>query len=103
MKIAVVHDMLIDKGGGGRLMVALARAFDADIWTTQYIPDATYPELKQFNVFAHPLKSFRIPPAMKTYLRIPRTGLIETEAIFTFRKMDLSAYDLIITITFPIN
>ncbi len=78
-------------------MVALARAFNADIWTTQYIPDATYPELKQFNVFAHPLKSFRIPPALKGYLRIPRTGLIETEAVFKFRKMDLSAYDLIIT------
>jgi len=97
MKIAVVHDMLIDKGGGGRLMVALAKAFNADIWTTQYIPDATYPELKQFKVFSHPLKSFKIPPVLKDYIRLPRTGLIETEAIFKFRKMDLSAYDLIIT------
>jgi glycosyltransferase involved in cell wall biosynthesis len=97
MKIAVVHDMLIDMGGGGRLMVALAKAFNADIWTTQYIADATYPELKQFKVFSHSLKSFHIPPALKTYLKIPRTGLIETEAIFKFRNMDLSAYDLIIT------
>ena len=97
MKVAVVHDMLIDKGGGGRLMATLARAFNADIWTTQYVPEATYPELKQFKVFSHPLKSFRIPPALKTYLKIPRTGLIETEAIFKFRRMDLSAYDLIIT------
>lgn len=84
MKTAVVYDFLFTKGGMDRSTAILARGFNADIWTTLYIPDKTYPELKKMKIFHHPL-TFR------------RRGLMQTEAIFKFRNINLSNYDLIIT------
>jgi len=84
MKTAVVYDFLFTKGGMDRSTAILARGFNADIWTTLYIPKMTYPELKKMKIFQHPL-IFR------------SRGLIQTEAVFRFRNMDLSDYDLIIT------
>jgi len=85
MKTAVVYDFLITKGGMDRAAAILAREFKADIWTTSYAPEDTYPELEKFKIFQHPL----------TFLH--RQGLMQTEALFKFRRMDLSDYDLILS------
>ncbi|MEW6592380.1 MAG: glycosyltransferase [Candidatus Hadarchaeota archaeon] len=84
MKTAVVYDFLFTKGGMDRSTAIMARGFKADIWTTLYVPDTTYPELRKMKVFDHPLA-------------VRRRGLMQLEAILRFRKMDLSGYDLIIT------
>jgi len=84
MKTAVVYDFLFTKGGMDRSTAILARGFNADIWTTLYLPDETYPELKKMKIFHHPLT-----------LRL--RGLMQIEAVLRFRNMDLSDYDLIIT------
>lgn len=84
MKTAVVYDFLFTKGGMDRSTAILARGFKADIWTTTYIPEMTYPELRKVKIFQHPL-TFR------------RRGLMQLEAVLRFRNMDLSDYDLIIT------
>ena len=84
MKTAVVYDFLFTKGGMDRATAILARGFDADIWTTTYIPERTYPELKKIKIFQHPLT-------------FHRRGLLQIEAVLKFRRMDLSDYDLIIS------
>jgi len=85
MKTAIVYDWLITKGGMDRAVAILAREFKADIWTTSYTLEDTYPELKKLKIFQHPLASLH------------RQGLMQTEAVFKFRRMDLSDYDLIIS------
>jgi len=67
-----------------RSTAILAKGFDADIWTTLYKPEETYPELKEMKIFQH-------PPALRL------KGLMQIEAIIKFRSMNLSDYDLIIT------
>ena len=84
MKTAVVYDFLFTKGGMDRSTAILARGFNADIWTTLYEPEETYPELKKMKIHQH-------PPAFR------RRGLMQIEAVLRFRNMDLSDYDLIIT------
>jgi glycosyltransferase involved in cell wall biosynthesis len=85
MKTVVVFDYLITRGGMERTVITLAKAFNADVCTTQYIPEKTYPELQKFKIFSHPLKFSHHP------------GLMQTEAAFRFRNMNLSDYDLIIS------
>lgn len=84
MKAAVVYDWLFTKGGMDRSTAILARGFNADIWTTRYSPEETYPELKEMRIFAHPLA-------------LRAKGLMQVEAALKFRNMDLSDYDLILT------
>jgi glycosyltransferase involved in cell wall biosynthesis len=85
MKFAVVHDYLFTQGGGERVVLSLAKHFECDIWTTQYVPERTFEAFKHFNIINFPLKFY------------PYAPLLQTEALFKFRKMDLSNYDLIIS------
>lgn len=84
MKIAIAFDYLITRGGMERTIITLAKAFNADIWTTSYLPEKTYPEFQKLRVFPHPLK-------------FSKMGLMQTEAALKFRNMDLSKCDLIIS------
>jgi glycosyltransferase involved in cell wall biosynthesis len=84
VKVAIVHDYIICKGGMERTVLVLAKAFKGDIWTTKYLPDRTYPEYKRMPVFAHDVP-FSRPP------------FLQTSALLRFRRFDLSDYDLIIT------
>ncbi len=95
MRVAVIYDLLIGKGGAERVVLALARAFDADIWTTTYVPEAVYPEYGAFRIFPHPLKSWPLSSRMKL-MSLLWQGLIQTEAIFKFRKMELPGYKIML-------
>ena len=85
MKVALAFDYILVRGGMERTVVTLAKTFNADVWTTTYFPEKTYPELKKLRIFSHPLKFY------------PMSGAMHTEAAFKFKKMDLSDYDFIIT------
>ncbi len=97
MRTAVVYDSLISRGGAERAALVLARAFNAEIWTTTYLPEAVYPEYAAFRVYDHPLKSLTTR-ALSGPLDLIRRGLIHTESIFKYRRMNLADYDLVITI-----
>jgi len=84
MKIAITHDYLITKGGGERLVLTLAKYFKVPIYTTTYLPDETYPEFRKMKIFLNPVKILKSP-------------FLQTEAVFKFRNLDLSDYDLIIS------
>jgi len=82
MKIAIAYDHLLTKGGTERTISIIARELKADVWTTEYKPEKTYPEYKKLRVFSHPLKSY------------PLKGVWQFEALHKFRNMTLSDYDL---------
>jgi glycosyltransferase involved in cell wall biosynthesis len=96
MKAVVLIDQLIGKGGAERVALELARAFNADIWTTNYIPGEVYPEYRTFRIYPHPSTSFRLSTRL-TSLNFFWQGLIQAEAVHKFRRMDLSGYDVIIS------
>ena len=77
MKIAIVHDYLFTKGGGERVVLALAKRFKAPIYTTTYLPDKTYPEFKKLKIFSQPVKFLKSP-------------LLQTEASFKFILVTVS-------------
>ncbi len=54
--VAVAHDYLTQRGGAERVVLSLARAFPgAPVHTTLHAPEATYPELRAFDVRVSPL------------------------------------------------
>lgn len=47
-KVAIAHDYLTQRGGAERVVLAMLRAFpDADLYTTVYNPETTFPEFKE--------------------------------------------------------
>jgi glycosyltransferase involved in cell wall biosynthesis len=51
MKIAIVHDELMRRGGAEQVVLCFHKAFpEATIYTIAYQPEATYPEFKNCNI-----------------------------------------------------
>ncbi len=78
MKIAVCHDHFLKRGGGERVVMTMARALGADIYTGFVDREHTYPELRDLPVT--PLSS------SPNLLKIARA----------FENHDFSPYDLVI-------
>ena len=52
VRVAIAHDYLTQRGGAERVVLSILRAFpDADIYTTVYDPDATFPEFRYARIF----------------------------------------------------
>ena len=51
MKVAIVHDELMRRGGAEQVVLTMLKAFpEADLYTLAYNPDGTYPEFKNYTV-----------------------------------------------------
>jgi glycosyltransferase involved in cell wall biosynthesis len=51
MKIAIVHDELIRRGGAEQVVLSLLKAYpQADLYTLCYRPSLTYPEFKNYTI-----------------------------------------------------
>jgi glycosyltransferase involved in cell wall biosynthesis len=51
MKVVVAHDYLTQRGGGERVALELARSFPgAQVLTSMYLPDQTFPEFRDLEV-----------------------------------------------------
>lgn len=51
-KVAIAHDYLTQRGGAERVTLAMLRAFpEANLYTTVYNPETTFPEFQQHRVF----------------------------------------------------
>jgi glycosyltransferase involved in cell wall biosynthesis len=97
MKAAVVFDELNNKGGGERAVLVLARAFNADVWTTTYRPEYLYPGYSEINVKSNPL--FFLKLRLNTgFLRSINGAICQTESVLKFKHMDIEGYDLVISI-----
>lgn len=90
MKIAIVHDALCVPGGAERFVLWLAKAFpDAPIFTSIYLPEATFPEYQKLNVI--PL---RFDPAIKTERQFK---LLYPLWLWQIQRMNFSKFDVVLS------
>ena len=60
-KIAIAHDYLTQRGGAERVVLAMLRAFPyADLYTTVYNPETTFPEFKEHRVLTTKLNDLAL-------------------------------------------
>ncbi|HEY1645845.1 MAG TPA: glycosyltransferase [Candidatus Saccharimonadales bacterium] len=89
MKVAIVCDWLESIGGAERVVLALHQMYpDAPIYTSQYKPE-NVPWLEDADVRTTWLQ--KLPTGLKKFLPILRA--------YTFNRLDLSEYDLVISST----
>jgi len=59
MKVALVHDTLINRGGAERVFGFFIEAFpNANIYTSVYLPEETYPLFSNYKIYTTGLQSF---------------------------------------------
>lgn len=90
MKVAIVHDYLVNQGGAERVVLALHRMFpSAPIFTGLYDPDAAYPEFRNADVR---------PSSAQRYLKdaasFRRLAPLMPRA---FRRMRIEGFDAVIS------
>jgi glycosyltransferase involved in cell wall biosynthesis len=83
MRIAVIHDHLVQRGGSERVALTMAQAFGAPIYTSFFEPELTYPEFASMEV--HPFPLNRIGPLRSRHrsvapLLAPWFGRLQVEA-----------------------
>jgi glycosyltransferase involved in cell wall biosynthesis len=50
-RVAIAHDYLTQRGGAERVVISMLKAFpDASVYTSIYVPEATFPEFAQADV-----------------------------------------------------
>ena len=60
-RIAIAHDYLTQRGGAERVVLAMARTFpDAEIYTTVYNPDTTFPEFREKRIHTTSLNKLAV-------------------------------------------
>jgi glycosyltransferase involved in cell wall biosynthesis len=90
MKVALVHDYLVDAGGAERALLELHRVFpDAPIYTSIYSPPTTMPEFVGCDLRTSFLQILR--PTRRDYKRLLPLYPI------AFASLDLSSYDVIVS------
>lgn len=93
MKIAIVHDDLVRKGGAEQVALSIHNAFpEAPIYTLTYDPDNTYPEFKDCDIrtslFGRMIQSEK---NMKRFF-FPL-------GVLAMQRLDLNGYDVILQST----
>lgn len=89
-RIAIVHDALVVAGGAERLTAILSLTFpDADIYTSAYLSEKTYPYFKTKKI--HTLPGARLVKDESQFKRLFPLWFLG------FRGLDLSGYDLVIS------
>lgn len=78
MKVAILYPQLTHFGGAERVIISIARNFDATIFTGLFNPSTTYPDLRKFkiNSYGHLLINI---PALRTYESAIRSFLLGLE------------------------
>jgi glycosyltransferase involved in cell wall biosynthesis len=90
LRVALVHDFLLDLRGGERVFLALCELFpDADIFTAVYDPKGTEGRFEQRNVHTSFLQ--RLRPNATSFRRLLPLYPYAMEAL------DLSGYDLVLS------
>ena len=84
MRIAVVHDYMFAKGGAERVVLALAKIFGADVYTTNYSDKSVFIENRKLKIHNFKIENVRFP-------------FFQNSLIKYFRNLDLSRYDLVLS------
>lgn len=93
MRIAIVHDELVRKGGAEQVVISFARAFpEAPIYTLGYNPKRTYPEFRMFKI-----KTSFLGKLVKSEKWVKR--LFFPLGIIAMKRLDLRDYDVVLQST----
>jgi glycosyltransferase involved in cell wall biosynthesis len=93
MKIAIVHDELVRRGGAEQVTLLLHKAFPkAPIYTSCYSPQNTYDDYKNCDV-----RTTWLSPFVKNEKMLKR--LFFPFCIWAMRRIDLKDYDIVIIST----
>jgi glycosyltransferase involved in cell wall biosynthesis len=90
MKVAVCHDRLMERSGGERVAIVLAKTFNADLFVAKYDAKNTFSFAKKLNVKA--VSPSAEPPVSQLY-----TLVWMRDAIKFSKLEELKDYDLLIT------
>ncbi len=92
MKIAIIHDVLVEFGGAERVLQSLLRLYPTAHVYTSYKDDAMvrahFPFLSKTNLFCSPFQ--KIPFIQRAYL-------FQFAAPFVWKRLDLEQYDVVIS------
>ncbi len=91
MNIAIVHDRLDVMGGAERVIISLAKAFNADLYTLSYDQDETFRDAGEIPV--KNLDIFKINEDYAPWIY----PFYHFAAILRLMCLDLSDYDLVVT------
>lgn len=93
MKIAIVHDDLMRKGGAEQVFLSMLRAFpSAEAYTLCYNPTLTYSEFKNFKINTSWFQGIaKTEKGMKT--------LFFPFGIWAMKSLDLSSFDVVLIST----
>lgn len=90
MKIAIVHDELMRRGGGEQVALCFHYAFsDAPIYTIAYRPELTYEEFKKCEIITSWFQRISVNERLLKAFFFPM-------GIWAMRKLDLSKYDVVL-------
>jgi glycosyltransferase involved in cell wall biosynthesis len=90
MKVAIVHDELMRRGGAEQVVLTMLKAFpNADIFTLAYDPEGTYPEFKQYKINTSKFQPLARSVKMMQALYFPF-------AIWAMKSLKVTGYDVVI-------
>ncbi|RNC86049.1 MAG: glycosyltransferase family 4 protein [Balneola sp.] len=93
MKVALVHDVLFGKGGAERVFLDFCEAYpNADIFTSVYLPEKTYPEFKKYRIRTSFVDRFIRSERLFKLFFFPFV-------ILSMSRINLKDYDLILVST----
>lgn len=93
MKVAIVHDELVRKGGAEQVVLSMHKAFpDAPIYTLCYNSERTYPEFKGANIITSWFQKIGKNDKLVKLLFFPF-------AMLAMRSMRLRGYDVVLIST----
>ncbi len=90
MKVAVVHDDLMRRGGAEQVVLSIMKAFpEADLYTLCYQPHLTYPEFKNYKIKTSIFQSFAKSEKWMKWLFFPF-------GIICMKLLSVNGYDAVI-------
>lgn len=93
LKLAICHDLLSVKGGAERVVLTVARAFRAEVFTLLYDPSQAFEEAKGLRI--HTLGGQKLPQDRRFYPWV--YPLFHSWGILRFLGLDLRGYDAVFT------
>ncbi|WP_448699623.1 glycosyltransferase [Mucilaginibacter sp. AW1-3] len=93
MKIAIVHDDLMRRGGAEQVALSMLKAFEgADFYTMCYDPESTYPEYKNYKIHTSLFQKIAKNASVMKKLFFPF-------GIWAMKALEVKGYDIVIIST----
>ncbi|KLT64007.1 glycosyltransferase [Pedobacter sp. BMA] len=90
MKVAIVHDELMRRGGAEQVVMTMLQAFpEADVFTLAYNPDGTYPEYRDYKITTSKLQFLSKSVKWMQRLYFPF-------GVMAMKALDVHGYDVVL-------